>query len=369
MSEKPIINKIKVIKDLYPSFLMKRKHPEKCVYFGEQMCQGKLKSGNKKGECCGNAAYYSQNGGYFCGVHSSKDKRQKLVRNPREKEIKAELYAFRQKLVENAAKQNRANKKQGDVIVTKLRMMKNGDHHDGYLKVYPNFKHQNKQDGFGCASLSPKSMGPIASNVIINGTAHKIPKTPIAKSLENMHQAVKIFIGEVDKNIDKSCVGHFDGCDNRSISKISLLIRENMYKDDIPYRHKFKYPGFPKKCIIGDNVNIPLFSMYYDINGIEHRYNYLQCRYFYCHWYEIFAKTHNADFLKLRKMINDGYNLQLVGYDGYPIEKTLWDHYNDISKPFGHELVLYTLLICDDPKEYPWNQFYQKFSDIYKGVI
>ena len=60
-------------------------------------------------------------------------------------------------------------------------MMKPPEHIDGYLKVFPNFKHQNRKDGFGCASLSPKALGPVS-----DGSRH-------AKNIENFHQGAKIF--------------------------------------------------------------------------------------------------------------------------------------------------------------------------------
>ena len=58
-----------------------------------------------------------------------------------------------------------------------------------------------------------------------------------------------------------------------------------------------------------------------------------------------------------------------IGYDGYYIDKTLYEHYVDTSKPFGHELVLYTMLVEDDKDKYPWNIFYKKNEEIYKNVI
>jgi hypothetical protein len=108
--------------------------------------------------------------------------------------------------------------------------------------------------------------------------------------------------------------------------------------------------------------------MYYDKDGNEHRYTYLQCRYFYCHYYELLA-TKEKDFIALKKMIKNGYNLNIQGYDGYNITMDLMEHYNDISKPFGHELVLYTLLVENDPAKYPWNIFYELNKQIYHNVI
>ena len=138
-----------------------------------------------------------------------------------------------------------------------------------------------------------------------------------------------------------------------------------MYKSSIPLRHKYDRKTLKQ---FNKNINIPLFSIYYTENGEEKRYNYLQCRYFYCHYYEKLAKK-EKDFKILVNYIQNGYNLNIVGYDGYNVTTSLWDMYNDISKPFGHEMVLYTILIEKDPNKYPWNIFYKHNKHLYKDVI
>ena len=89
----------------------------------------------------------------------------------------------------------------------------------------------------------------------------------------------------------------------------------------------------------------------------------MDCRYFYCHFYERLV-TKEEDYVKLKELINNGYNLNIVGYDGYNVNKDLWIHYNDTKKPFGHELVLYTMLIEPDKEKYPWEH-----KELYQGVI
>ena len=191
-----------------------------------------------------------------------------------------------------------------------------------------------------------------------------------AKNIENFHQGANFFNGEISENeIDINAIYHFAECEKGKILEKSIQMRTSMYKDKTPYRHKFKYPDFPlSKNTIGKNKNIPLFSVYYDENGAEHRYNYLQSRYFYSHWYEKILKE-NKDLLYLKDLIEKGYNIQIVGYDGYPVIKDLWEHYLDISKPFGHELVLYSLLTVDKPENYPWNKYRNKYKEIYDQVI
>ena len=108
--------------------------------------------------------------------------------------------------------------------------------------------------------------------------------------------------------------------------------------------------------------------MYYDKNGNQHRYNYLQCRYFYCHFYKLLVAKEN-DFNKLKEKIKNGINLNICEYNGYSVSDKLYKHYLDTSKPFGHELVLYTMLVEEDFSKYPWNIYYQENKSIYENVI
>lgn len=56
-------------------------------------------------------------------------------------------------------------------------------------------------------------------------------------------------------------------------------------------------------------------------------------------------------------MIEDGYNLRICGYDAYdPHHYNMEDCYCDISRPFGHELVLYTML-TEPEEKWPWRKY------------
>lgn len=204
-------------------------------YYGENKCQTVYQSGKSKGKLCDNMAYYYDKNKLLCGLHSDKKTREKLIKNPNAKQNKLKMYEERQKLVDVQAKKNKNLDKKGDIVCTKLRMLKLPLHIDGYLKVFPNFKHQDRKDGFGCSSLSPKSLGPIYHNMF---------DFPVAKNLENYHQGSKIFYGEIVDDI---------------ITSESIDIRKKIYDSTIPYRHKFDNPD-AKKII----KNIPLFSVYYD---------------------------------------------------------------------------------------------------------
>ena len=133
-------------------------------------------------------------------------------------------------------------------------------------------------------------------------------------------------------------------------------MQKAMHADPIPWRHQRKFiEAHPELNIKFDEKdgrkNIPLYAIH---NG--KRYCYVDSRQFYCHYYETFAAK-DPHFIQLKFDVDNGRNVRVVGYDGYqPMAPLNW-HYLDQSKPFGHELVLYTMLTVSDPKEYPWNVF------------
>ncbi len=310
------------------------------TYYGEKNCTALYKSGKNKGKSCNNFAYYMDNGNILCGVHSRNIKdRKKLPVNPNKDKLRKANLKERAILVEKAAVKNNNKGKSGHVICSKMRMMKAVDHYDGYKKVFPNFRHQNRKDGFGCKSLSPKSMGPID---------HGQPNLPPSKNLENFHQGNKVFPCEVDE-------------DGNPLSSFYDM-RIAMYNDSEPHRHKVL--GDPKaKSSKGGNKNVPLYSIWRRKNGKEVRKTYLESRQFYCTEYERIALK-DENFLSLKIMLKNGYNLQICGYDAYNVDEVpspeeghlpskLEDCYLDVSRPFGHELVLYTLLTVES-KDYPW---------------
>lgn len=292
-------------------------------YYGENQCQ-------REG-CSRNAYYvYENETNVLCGMHSRATKRRKfkLRPDPRLHEKRMKLLAERETLVENAAHANRIKGATGHVIVAKLNMMKQPPHKDGYRKVFPNFKHQNRVDGYGCKALSPMALGPVQ---------HGQDGLPDAMNIENYHQFNKVFPNEVDSNGDP----------------LPIFFERQLqgYLDRTPHRHKF--PLHMMKQLGQGNKNTPLFSLH---DG--KRYTYVESRQFYCKQYEMLAKE-TKEFKELQKMIADGINLMIVGYDGYQdgVTQPLMDHYLDPSKPFGHELVLYSLLVIENPDDYPWNVY------------
>lgn len=142
------------------------------------------------------------------------------------------------------------------------------------------------------------------------------------------------------------------------------------YADSVPRRHKHD-PQLLKKLSASGNANVPDYSVYYDAAGRSRHYTYYQCRWFYCTAYEHLASK-QACFAALMGMLGEGISLQIVGYDGYDVgvdadKDELWQCYNDTSRPFGHELVLLSMLRLRDPRDYPWNVERSRNAGLYAG--
>lgn len=311
------------------------------AYFGEKECSAVYKSGTKKGLRCRNKAYYEvEEVGLLCGVHSAKLERTELHKNPNAAKNEEEQRKEHKKNVEAAAEKNRAEYRTGSVVVSKMRMMKKVEPKVGYLSVFPNYKHGNRSDGLGLPSLSPKSLGPVQ---------HRMPGLLEAQNLENFWQFSKAFAFEVDTEGE--------------LLPLFEEKRKQGFKDEVPHRHKYEKKVLSK---YSSNVNKPLFSVFVDKHGKERRFSYIQARYFYCKIYEELAKK-EEDFVKLQELISEGYNLNIIGYDGYKVSDDLMRHYLDESQPFGHELVLYTLLIREE-NDYPWNVYRAEHEDLYADI-
>lgn len=274
---------------------------------------------------CSNFGYYQTDIGVRCGTHSRKIARTQLPKpNAIIKQLSISTRKSQEDIdIETARQANVAAGKRGNVIVTKLRMMKAPEHYPGYLKVFPNNRHQDRTDGFGCCSLSPMRLGPVE---------HGQPGLPPAKNIENFHQGSKCFAQEVDA----------DGEPSLSFERNRL----RFYTDDVPHRHKFT--GTDKT-----NKNIPLYFVWVDKDGAIHKLDYVTSRQFYCNFYERLSAS-SPDLDRLKQLIDAGTNIQIIGYDGRSVgHRPVEAEYLDPSAPFGHELVLYTLL-THSPSDYPW---------------
>lgn len=329
------------------------------VYGGTIKCSGMTKTGKE----CTLWAYFASNDTTLCGMHSKKDtERKELPKMPEEKRREADAKRLRAHAatVAAAAAENKAHGRQGSVSCHKLLMMKNPPLVDGHLNVFPNFKHQGafaaRNGGVGYSKLSPKAMGPVK---------HGQPGLPDAENIENMHQGNKVFPCFVGKEA--------------AFAKI----RKAMYEDAKPYRHQHDFWADHPELVPADvklpakKENAPAHSVWITAEG-ERKFTYVESRQFYCHFYEKIALA-SAEFKELKSKIDNGTNVIICGYDAYPpvspgvpeaqqhaeLAKTLEKHYLDGSRPFGHELVLYTLLttVPTPASPYPWQKHRSKNRD------
>ncbi|AEA06942.1 conserved hypothetical protein [Lausannevirus] len=284
--------------------------------YGEIFCQ-------RNG--CKNKAYWELLGEYVCGVHSrNKKKRVALEKIP----LKERMEALEEKLSKHKRSVRKAARKKegrGELGLYRMRMMREVPLKKGWLNVFPNFRHQKRKDGFGCSNLSPMTLGPVK---------HTCPGLEPAKNIENFFQGSKVFSEEVDKH--------------KNPSSLFYENREMLFADPVPKRHKYKG--------VGKNKNIPLYFLWTDSEGKEHRLSYIESRQTYCNFFERLA-SETKDYRKLCRLQDKGYNLIFCGYDAHEITGSIEDAYLDPSVPFGHERVLYAMLaLRDTPEEYPWRR-------------
>jgi hypothetical protein len=264
------------------------------------------------------AYYFSADGKRgVCGRHAPP----KAVRRKLPHDLAAEQ-AVRDRhtaTVEAAALANQRKGVPGDLLCSKLRMMQRPEQREGYLLVFPNFKHQGRKDGLGIRALSPKAIGPVH---------HGQPGLPPAATIENFHQGSKWFRGKSREAFE--------------------AMREQMYLDPVPHRHNPHAAPGP-----GGNKNVPMCSVGVSADGVEHKVSYVESRQFYC-WFYSRAVEKMPEFKMLQRNLASGVNMIICGYDGYqPDDARIEAHYADPSRPFGHELVLYTMLKF--PKDqWPW---------------
>lgn len=295
-------------------------------FFGEVLCEGTFSTGEKKGHSCDRKAYYFDVSPK-CGIHSDKEHRVDLPRRPVDE---VALEQARQQAIEETQKANVGAGRKGTIKLYRMKMMKAVEDTPGYLNIFPNYRHGGRKDGWGIPELSPMVLGPV-----FHGQFGLIE----AKTIEGFHQYSKCYQEEATPE-----------------GKPSLLFYANRlegYETTTPKRRKFT--GTQK------NKNIPLFFVWVDKTGKEHYLDYVTSRQFYCNFYERLAKVHPS-FLRLKALMEGGTNLQICGYDGFPLpdcanlKEQVERAYLDSSVPFGHERVLYTMLLLEE-QDYPWRKY------------
>ena len=321
-------------------------------YFGEERCEILRKNGLR----CPNNAYFCLPVGdetkFACGAHSrGKQNRIELEKNPQERKLAETALALHAVSITKETARNFTLDIPGKLSGFKMQMMRKVPLKAGVLNVFPNFRHQNRIDGFGCSSLSPMNLGPVKHGEPIGND--------VSANLENFYQFSKVYANEVDAFLDPE-----DEWFN---------MRDRAFADPIGRRHK--YDSTIRKAAVGADKT--LYSLHFLPDSKEMRYDYIQSRWFYCIHYEHLVKSKD-DFRKLKEKLANGTSLCICGFDAFNPERDektheitaeiLYKHYTDPSRPFGHELVLITMLTLPDSQQYPWNVYHEKNRHWYPPV-
>eukprot|EP00040_Diaphanoeca_grandis_P006119 m.36021 g.36021 ORF g.36021 m.36021 type:complete len:372 (+) comp17242_c0_seq1:119-1234(+) len=110
--------------------------------------------------------------------------------------------------------------------------------------------------------------------------------------------------------------------------------RAVIYKRGIPKRRYFEKGSAVGGAVFG-NHDAPLLQ-------------WVESRYFYCQQYERAVES-SDEFKLLKGILNAGFNLLLLGPDGFPVVSpsltTITQAYSSTRFPFGHERVLMAMLM------------------------
>lgn len=206
------------------------------------------------------------------------------------------------------AQTNKSLQITGDVLYTKMKIMKTVPFVEGYVNVFPNIKHEQRTDGLGFSSLSPKS---------ICNIEHHQPLLSRCPTLELYYMANKVFSFDVNEE------GH---------------LTDEFYNRQFQLYNHLR-TGTPL------STQEVLFHIWYDSNGEIHRLTPFETQQLHCVMYERAIRNH-SDFICLQEMIQNGYNLQICGYEDFEMEKGL---------PVSHEVVLYMMLALPE-EEWTWKK-------------
>ena len=114
-----------------------------------------------------------------------------------------------------------------------------------------------------------------------------------------------------------------------------------------------------------DVPDLPEYTLFTWPNGEHHRYTYVQAKYFFCKWYEFLARD-QYDFKRLKSVIFTE-KILLVGPYGHNVSNIYAMYLGEF--PFMAEHTLYSMLTIDDPEQYPWNLYFNKFRSIYPDTL
>lgn len=176
--------------------------------------------------------------------------------------------------------------------------------------------------------LSPMVLGPVVlKDFGVEARVDKGVECPSeASCVENAWQFSKVWEGEEDK-------------DGRP-TQVWYRRRRDGFLQKKGQRHVKKGKG--------PNRNVALYSLW----GVN-KFRYVKARArIYCPIYASLVKK-TTMYKRMERELSEGKNILLLDYDGYDKgEKTIYECFDDASRPFGHAFVLKALL--QGCKPLPW---------------
>lgn len=418
--------------------------PAPC-YRCERDCEGKFKGSGLP--CDHKASYWNKKTGQvFCGTHTG-------VRCcPREGWIVGHLKANPQLKIDadaaglaHAASVANARAENiqadpplvGQVTMCKQQFRQAVTKIPGYLMVHPNFGAGGNPEHGNLAlnSLSPMLLGPVV---------HREMGVPNSKTLEAYHQQSKIYSHEVNVNLvpipptqeeeeeKRAAEGPNPGAPIRFVNQWdavptteTMAARSAAFAGGDHARHKYtknqlrtlgsteqaksaremSYRADGRFCgrdLSGDRdlstsaekYTRPLGSVHVSMDDPDALlgFDYLETRVMYCQaYYELSKDT--PQYTQLLQLVKGGTNVCIVGYDGFKPTTTAWEHFNDTSRPYGHEAVLGEMLEADllafasegrQPKrqdssgddekertvrpEFSWERYRRENKEVFNGI-
>lgn len=295
---------------------------------------------------CANLAHFSVQGPrYVCGVHSRKVVREKL-RNLPTATLKRQREA-REAQMEEEQERCRQSVGVGQIRLIRLQQRRAPKIPEGFCPISPNAMGGQFTGSWAMLTLSPMKMGPIPTEMHHEGKgAHALKEVPL---LENLHQMRKAFAGEAKQENGKWVP-----------TETYWAGFETAVYSNVPQRHKAS----------SHKKNEPLCSFWALPSGELEAVDYITSRARYCALYALFAdkSEDESEFLTLRKWHDSGYHLAICGFDAfdlptresYKTDEAFADEllkvYENREHPYGHERVLYTMLLLENKALWPWNR-------------
>jgi len=196
--------------------------------------------------------------------------------------------------------------------------------------------------------FSPMIAGPFT--IKVRNSKGKL-KTMVAKNVENLWQASKVWPADLDQSTPIP-----PGLEYHLPNLAWFKLRKKSFKDSKGHRRIGEGLKNKKK-------NAPLYSYWVDqVTGKTEQLSYLEARpKIYCPILEELMLNGMEAYKKVEKMLDNGMSIQFLDYDGvdYIKEgKTLKECFQDASRPFGHSSVMTAIFLGKQRELWPkWDSF------------